>query len=296
MAASNLAPETDMDALSVQETVRSGVQQLQPHRTAHLDAELLLAHVLQQSRVWVLTHTEQSLTRDQYAAFQALVARRWLGEPLAYIRGYVEWFGSRYIVTPDVLIPRPETELMLSAAITLAHDTSAKNVVDVGTGSGALATQLALNLPVADVIGVDVSPAALAIAQRNAAALGVDNQISFFTGDLLAPLSCQPDLIVANLPYLSDSMMRELPRDVRFEPTLALYGGREGTDLYERLFAQVESLAPRAALVLEIAPEQVDRMVALVNRCLACHRIDIYHDYAGCGRYIVARFAGVSEQ
>jgi len=296
MAASNMVPGTAVGAWSVEETVRSAVQQLQPHRTAHLDAELLLAHVLQKSRVWVLTHTEQSLTQDQHTVFQSLVTRRRSGEPLAYIRGYVEWFGSRYVVTPDVLVPRPETELMLSAAIALAQDTAAKTVVDVGTGTGALATQLALNLPGAHVIGVDVSPAALAIAHRNAAALGIDNRISFLTGDLLAPLACQPDVIVANLPYLSDSMMRDLPRDVRFEPALALYGGREGTDLYERLLAQAACVAPRALLLLEIAPEQVDRMVALLHRHLPCHRIDIHHDYARSARYIVARFVRASGQ
>ena len=286
-----MPPGTLVDVCSVEEAVHNAAQQLQPHRTARLDAELLLAHVLKKPRVWVLTHCEQTLTQDQRHVFESLVTRRRSGEPLAYIRGHVEWFGCTYVVTPDVLIPRPETELMLSAAIAIAQDTGAKIVVDVGTGSGALATQLALNLPAAHVIGVDVSPAALAVAHHNAAVLGTGNRITFLLGDLLAPVACQPDVIVANLPYLSDSMMRDSPRDVRFEPPLALYGGREGTDLYERLLAQTACVAPHATLLLEIAPEQVDRIVALLHRHLPQHRIDIHQDYAQSDRYIVAQLA-----
>ncbi len=257
-------------------------RQLHASHTASLDAQLLLGHVLDKPRSWILAHPDAGLDTDTYGSFAALVARRVEGVPVAYLRGWVEWFGLRLEVTPDVLVPRPETELLVEHAAEIAESRGARVLVDIGTGSGAIAIALARLLPAARVIATDVSSAALKVASRNVRRLSPD-RVALYETSLLQALPEKPDLIVANLPYLSDRMMRELDRDVRHEPPPALYGGPTGLELYERLIAQAERQETRPSAVFEIDPRQAERARQLWgNRGLR-----LLDDYSGRPRIAI---------
>ena len=159
--------------------------------------------------------------------------------PVAYLRGFVDWWDLRLRVTPAVMVPRPETELLAEAAIALAAEVGARRIADIGTGSGALAIALARACPKAIVVATDASSAALDVARLNVADHGLLDRIALVQGDLLEPLTEMPDLLVANLPYLSEEMMGCLGPDVRHEPERALRGGNDGLDIYRRLFDQI---------------------------------------------------------
>jgi release factor glutamine methyltransferase len=223
--------------------------------------------------------------QGQLERFRALVDRRRAGEPIAYLRGFVEWYGMELEVTRDVLIPRPETELLLEHALVLARETGARRLVDLGTGSGAVAVALAKTRPDADVVALDVNAEALAVARRNAVRHGVGHRISFLLSHLISSLTTPPDLIVANLPYLSDEMMGELGPEVRSEPRLALHGGRTGLELYGTLLEQLDDRGWSPSLALEIDPRQAD----LVRALWADRDPRIELDYAGRERIVLLR-------
>lgn len=225
-----------------------------------LEAEELLAHVLSQPRhAWYLD-PEVPLTADEAARMRSLVARRAEGMPLQYLFGSETFCGLELDVTPDVLIPRPETEGVVEAARRLLVERRAAGVspavVDVGTGSGCIALALARAVPDAVVYATDCSHAALTVAARNAARLGLEDRVVFLSGDLLHPLQCaevRVDLIVSNPPYVADEEWSRLQREVRREPPLALRGGADGLDLYRRLAAEAGTvLTPGGAMVLEL--------------------------------------------
>ncbi|HEY8687242.1 MAG TPA: peptide chain release factor N(5)-glutamine methyltransferase [Chloroflexota bacterium] len=261
---------------------------LTPSTTASLDAALLLGHVLSRDRSWVLAHGDEPLSAEAEARYRELVDRRATGVPVAYLRGYCDWFGLHLRVTPDVLVPRPETELLVERAVRVALERRARFVVDVGTGSGAIAIQLARSLPSALVTGIDTSRAALELARYNAAALGVAERVNWLGGNLLEPLGEEPNLLVANLPYLSDSAMLELDRDVRHEPAPALYGGPDGLDLYRELFQQRRDRGWTAPVLLEIDPRQATKLTAILDASFGESRVSVHRDYAGHDRIIVA--------
>jgi release factor glutamine methyltransferase len=260
---------------------------LTPSTTASLDAALLLGHVLSRDRSWVLAHGDEPLSAEAEARYRELVDRRATGVPVAYLRGYCDWFGLHLRVTPDVLVPRPETELLVERAVRVAHERGARFVVDVGTGSGAIAIQLARSLPSALVTGIDTSRAALELARYNAAALGVAERLNWLGGNLLESLGEEPDLLVANLPYLSESAMLELDRDVRHEPAPALYGGSDGLDLYRELFQQRRDRGWTAPVLLEIDPRQATKLTAILDASFGESRVSVHRDYAGHDRIIV---------
>jgi release factor glutamine methyltransferase len=216
-----------------------------------------------------------------------MIARRATGVPVAYLRGYCEWFGLKLSMTPDVLVPRPETELLVEAAIHLARNSKAHCLVDVGTGSGAIAIQLARSLPNATIVGIDTSSRALDVARHNGASLGVSDRIVWLEGNLLEPLVTAPDMIVANLPYLSDGSMRELDRDVRHEPLSALYGGPDGLDLYRELFQQRRDRGWHGPVVMEIDPRQATNLTTLVQETFSEANVRVHQDYAGRDRIVV---------
>jgi release factor glutamine methyltransferase len=205
---------------------------------------------------------------------------------VAYLRDYVEWLGMMLRISPDVLVPRPETELLAEEAIRIARERRLTACADIGTGSGCIAIALARALPEARVQATDISPAALEVARMNAAALGVSERISLGPGPLLAPLTREPQLITANLPYLSDEMMRHLPQDVRHEPVLALHGGRDGLELYAGLVDEMHERRWRPALLLEIDPRQAGTALRLL-RDRGLRDVRILGDYAGLDRIIV---------
>lgn len=256
------------------------------------EAQSLLAATLGVDRVHLLTYPEQLLTPMQTNAFETLVARRASGEPLPYILGRRAFFDRDFFVNPAVLIPRPETELLLETALAFAAEREPGIGVDVGTGSGALAVTFAAHQPGWQVCAVDVSPAALAVAQLNAHRYSVAEQVTFVEGDLLAPLIAQAvrvDLVMANLPYIPSQIAAAL--DVsRHEPALALDGGADGLALIRRLLDQAPALVnPGGLLLLEMQFDQGAAITALAQAALPGAQIDIIRDYTGHERIVRIR-------
>jgi release factor glutamine methyltransferase len=260
---------------------------------ANFEAELLLRHALGLgvNRAALLTRLAEQVALEQgeLDAFEALLLRRLNHEPSAYILGTREFYRLDIEVTPAVLIPRPETETVVDEAIRLARIRHAGSVVDVGTGSGAIALALARALPDAAVIATDVSPEALVVARQNAARHGVEKRIAFLQGDLLAPLTQPVDLLVANLPYVTSSDLTALQPEVRdYEPSLALDGGADGLDLVRRLLADATShLRPHAVLVLEIGAAQGPQAAREAAAAMPAARITVLRDLGGYDRVLV---------
>lgn len=263
--------------------------------SALLDAEVLLAHVLGRGRDFLYREPDYFLSPEQYSLYLELVEKRGMGEPVAYLTGTKEFMGLPFMVDKRVLIPRPETELLVEMAMALLGDKkAAKTVVDVGTGSGAIALSMAHYLPKLIVYATDISPGALEVAQKNAASLGVKERVNLLPGNLLDPLEGlnlkdKVILITANLPYIATSDMVTLPRDVKYEPSLALDGGQDGLDYYKQLVPRaVEYLVPGGYLLLEIGPGQGELIKGFAP---AIFEVSIYNDLAGKERLVVLKRA-----
>lgn len=276
--------ETD----TLEQLTREGRVALCQSPSPGLDAQLLLAHVLGRSRAYVLAHGPDVAPPHAVEGFRRLIAHRQEGEPVAYLTGRRQWFGLDLEVGRDVLIPRPDTEILAEEAIRLARRREVRLLADVGTGSGALAIALALALPLAKVLAADREAAALDVARRNAQLHGVWARITFLQGDLLQPVQTRPDLLVANLPYLSDAMMAQLDREVRHEPVSALHGGPTGLELYQRLFDQLAARDWMLPVLFEIDPRQADAARALVQRHWPQAHLRVLPDLAGLDRVVVA--------
>jgi release factor glutamine methyltransferase len=248
-----------------------------PTRTAALDAQLLLAHAVQRDRAWIIAHHDAAVCDAGLHYFARLIERRRAGEPVAYLLGRAHWYDLELEVTPDVLIPRPETELLLERACDVARRCPTRRVADIGTGSGALAIGLARCLPAAQIDAIDISAEALGVAARNVARYGLSSRVALRQGNLIEPLDAAPDLIVANLPYLSDAMMKEISPDVRCEPTTALHAGASGLELYGELWRMLQLRGWSPPLVLEIDPRQERALVDLFQDS----HVAIEADYAG---------------
>jgi release factor glutamine methyltransferase len=260
---------------------------------AALEAELLLRQALGLTRERLLTRLRDDVPPEGAAAYESLLARRIGHEPSAYITGRREFYGRDFEVTPDVLIPRPETELLVETAVELAKPRSRIRrgaiLADVGTGSAVLAVSLALCLPRAEVYAIDVSREALAVASRNVGRHGVEQRVHLLRGDLLTPLPEYVDVIVANLPYVKSSDWTVLPPEVRdHEPRLALDGGPDGLDVVRRLLAQAPHyLRPRGALCLEIGADQGQAAARLAADSFPTAAIEVRKDLAGTERVLV---------
>jgi release factor glutamine methyltransferase len=229
---------------------------------ARLDALVLLEDCLKKDRAYLLAHPETVLDSAQQQALAAQLKRRCAHEPLAYIRGYSEFYGRQFIVTNKVLEPRPESETMID--LLKQHAAQASHIADIGTGSGALAITAKLELPSAQVAAVDIDEQCLKVAARNASNLGVS--IELLSGDLLQPFlqkSCNfmPDVLLCNLPYVPDDF--HINRAASHEPDLALFGGPDGLDLYRRLFAQVDRLQTKPVIMTESLPNQHAELQAI---------------------------------
>ena len=234
--------------------------------TARRDAELLLMRVLGCDRTFLLTHPEAPLTPEQIAVYESWIARRARHEPVQYIVGEQEFFGLTFRVTSDVLIPRPETEHLVEAALERADRDASLRIADIGTGSGAIPVALAHALPNAQITALDISAAALAVARGNAELHHVSGRIRFVESDLLAAVAGERfDMIVSNPPYVEES--EELEAQVRdYEPASALFAGREGLDVYQRLIPQAQAaLKPGGWLLLEIGHGQQDSLAQLLT-------------------------------
>ena len=217
------------------------------------DAERLLEHVLGCHQTALLTYPERTLSDDEAEQFDRLVERRLVSEPMQYLTGEQEFFGLRFEVSPAVLIPRPETEHLVEAVLERFAREQAVRIVDVGTGSGAIAVALAHALPHSRVTAVDLFPAALEVARRNAERHGVIHRLALLTSDLLAGVDgADFDAVVANPPYIAAGEVLE-PQVANYEPHSALYAGRTGLEIYERLIPQAARvLKPGGWLMLEI--------------------------------------------
>lgn len=266
-------------------------ERLGPSPTANVDARLLLQHVLQRSRASLIAHGDEPLTPDQQARFKALVGRAAQREPVPYLVGSAPFFGLDFAVTPAVLIPRPETELLVEAAVQWAQRRPGLVAVDVGTGSGCIAVTLARELPGARILATDISAEALEVARQNALRHGVESRIEFFQGSLLAPVTEAPDLVVSNLPYIGDAEWTELDGGVKwYEPELALRGGPTGLELIERLLQEAKAcLRSGAALFLELGWRQGPAAQKVAQETFPQAEIELLPDYAGHDRVLAIK-------
>lgn len=259
-----------------------------------------MSQVLDISRTALLAHPETTLTPDQLSDYQALIRRRASGYPLPYLTGRVEFYGLEFKVTPEVLIPRPETETLVDLALARRPAT----VVDVGTGSGCIAVSLAVHLLEAVIYAIEISPAALAVARRNVERHGVAGRVRLMVGDVLSPRPGPVDLIVSNPPYIPTGKCASLPASVRnHEPRLALDGGMDGLAFVRRLLAQASAVLrnPEPAcpergrrtagcsgggLLIEIGAGQGEAASHLARTCFPRATVRVHPDLAGRDRVL----------
>ncbi len=316
--------------MTLNDALRSAIELLEAQRIedARLDAELLLAEARGLSRAALLAHLDDPLDESTRERADAFVTRRVRHEPVAYILGRKAFYGLDLLVDRRVLIPRPETELLVEEALgevrrraagearrctvdggrhvgRWTEDSGRLTLVDVGTGSGAVAVALAVQLTptptlpryageVILLIATDISAGALEVARANAERHGVLERIRFVRSDLLAGVDVRADLIVANLPYVALADWANLAPDIaEYEPRLALDGGADGLDAFRRFFAQAPShLAPDGVMMLEIGAGQAQRVSELARAAFAAARIEVKRDLAGLERVVVVRSAG----
>ena len=254
--------------------------------TPALDASVLLAHITNRSRTWVAAHPDLTLTSEQQEQLNDSLLRLERGESFPYIIGHWEFFGLHLDITPDVLIPRPETELLVEKAITwLKKNPNRRNIADVGTGSGAIAISLAVNIPDANILATDISSKALQIAIQNAKKHGVLGTINFMECDLL-PERSSIDLLCANLPYIPTDTLHKLSVFGR-EPTLALDGGSDGFKLIRRLMKKAPiHLRHNSLMLFEIEETLGKEAIALAHDNYPNATIGIHQDLAGRDRIL----------
>lgn len=255
--------------------------------TAALDAQVLLAHLLGKPKAWVIAHPEMSLTPTQSSDLEKALARLEQGEPLPYVLGHWEFYGLDFWVSPAVLIPRPETELLVERAIAwLRQQPQRRLAVDVGTGTGCIAVSLAAHLPGLHLLACDISPEALGVAQKNIHRHGLQDRVICVQTDLLPPASQPFDLICANLPYIPRPTLPSL-RVARWEPNLALDGGPDGLALVRRLLHRAPAaLASGGLALLEIEATQGAAALELARLAFAQASVTLIHDLSGRDRLI----------
>ena len=258
-----------------------------------LDAEVLLAAVLEQSRMYLYVHYDQPLNPEELATFRELVKRRAQREPVAYLLERREFFGHTFKVTKSVLVPQPDTEVLVEHALAQLKEQGENvplRIADIGTGSGAIILSLLAALPAANGVAVDISPEALAVAQENAANLGVAERMQFRQGDLCAPLAGEElfDAIVSNPPYIPHDAIPTLAPEVRHEPLLALDGGKDGLDFYRRLVNEAAPcLKSGGFLAVEIGAGEGNAVIALAKENPAWGEARSMKDLAGLDRVII---------
>lgn len=272
----------------VRSALRQATVYLADSASPRLDAEVLLAHVLGLQRSDLYRCPERVLTAAEAASFCACVERRKNKEPIAYITGWKEFWSLPFKVNGSVLIPRPETEILVEETARVCREEKLDRILEIGTGSGAVSTALASILPDIAITATDISEPALAVARANAALNKVDRRIEFVQGDLFDPVNERYDAIVSNPPYVSEAEYERLEIGVRgFEPARALLAGPDGTEYHERLIEGAEEhLNPNGWLIMEIGADQQARVESLFRR-KHFGKIGFVRDYAGF--YRVAR-------
>ena len=258
---------------------------------ARLEAEVLVMSVMRMPRQSLFGEQETEVTGQQQGALDELLERRYQREPLAYILGQREFYGITVVLTPAVLIPRPETEGLVEHALFMAMmgmESRDLIIADVGTGSGAIAINLAIHLPGGKIFAVDVEDAVLDVAAYNIRAHGVGDRVTLAIGDLLDAVPEPVDLVVANLPYIPTDRIPTLQPEVQQEPVLALDGGSDGLDLIRRLLVQAEDkLKDHGIMLLEMDPEQIPVVAKLALEYFPKGTTSVEKDLAGMDRILV---------
>jgi release factor glutamine methyltransferase len=256
---------------------------------AALEGEILLKYVLGISRAQLFTDLESDISLSQTRTLMKLAIRRIKGEPCAYIIGIREFYGLDFLVNRHVLIPRPETELLIEQAIKLCHSYNYTKIADIGTGCGAIAVSLAVNLPSVKVYATDISSQALRVAKKNCTKHKVADRVSLLRGDLLECLSEPVEMIVANLPYVREGDITG-KGPLSFEPQLALNGGERGLDKIEKLCHQAgEKLDSKGSLLLEIGQGQAEEVKTIMHHNFPSGLIEVEKDLAGIKRLVSLR-------
>jgi release factor glutamine methyltransferase len=273
--------------------ILAGERRLQGSPTAGQDAELLLRLLTSRDRAWIIAHPDEELTAEQAEEFECWLDRRGRREPIQYITGECEFYGLPFKVMPDVLIPRPETEHLVEKVLELAQRFENPRIIDIGTGSGAIAVTLAHIASASRITATDVSDAALTVARENAKLNGVEPRIRFSQGDLFAPVAGERfDLVVANPPYVPSVERETMSVEVRdYEPALALFAGIDGLDIYRRLISAAPNvLVPGGFIALEIGYGQAPAVEGLLAAA-GFRQIESIPDLQGIPRVAWARLA-----
>jgi release factor glutamine methyltransferase len=283
--------------MTLRDALREGISRLEQARTpsASLAAELLLMHVASCDRAYLYAHPEQPLEPESHAEYFSLIDRRATGTPTQYLTGKQEFWGLEFEVTPDVLIPRPETEHVVEVALARVGE-SRRNaplaIADIGTGSGCIAIALTAELPKASIVATDISAPALEVAKRNAARHNAASRIQFAQSDLFASIDspAEFDLVVSNPPYVARRDAHSLPIEIReHEPHSALFAGQDGLDVYRALIVQSESRMKRGGhLVLELGFGQFEAVSELLDSARGWSRVSATMDLAGIPRVLAA--------
>jgi release factor glutamine methyltransferase len=254
------------------------------------DARLLLADTLDTSPSWILAHDDEVLPTEAATLFTHRLRRCAGGEPLPYVLGWWEFYGRRFFVNPSVLIPRPETELLVERALQdLRRRDGPVRVIDIGTGSGCVAVSLAAEMPLSTVVASDVSRQALAVALSNGDFHGVTARLRLVQASLFGGLAGVWDIVCANLPYIPTDRLRRLAV-AHHEPKLALDGGRHGTELAARLIRSLRPrLAPGGLALVEMDEEQADALTGFAREALSDAAIEVEEDLAGRPRLLLIR-------
>ena len=299
----------------IKQALKLATAKLSAHgiKLPHLEAEILLSAILKKPREFLLAHGEKKLTASQVSNFKLKISRRLKGEPVAYLIGYKEFYGLEFFVNQNVLIPRPETELIVDEALKLiTHNSQLITIIDVGTGSGCivitLAKQLLARHKTQDTrykfFGIDTSKKALIVAKKNAKLNSVEKNIKFLQGDLLSPiihnsLFIIPDsdlIILANLPYGWMAWKNNCSMEtigLKFEPEIALFTGKNGLELYEKLFKQIEKLRVTSCELRDITvlgefdPRQTSKIRRLIKKYFPQAKLKIKKDLAGLNRLAI---------
>lgn len=278
---------------TIRETIRETHQTLEAAdiTDARLEAEVMVMTVMRMTRQYIFAEQETQVPASEAQQLAQIVAQRLERTPLAYILGYREFYGINVVVTPDVLIPRPETEGIVEHTLFMAlmgMETRELTIADVGTGSGAIAVNLAIHLPAARIYAVDISEPALDVAAYNIRGHSVHDRVRLGHGDLLEPLPEPVDLIVANLPYIPTARIATLQPEVQQEPSLALDGGPDGLDLVRRLLEQApRKLNSPGIILLELDPEQFPAAEAMALQHFPDAEITVEQDLARQDRIMV---------
>jgi release factor glutamine methyltransferase len=254
---------------------------------ARLESEILVRYVFNLSRTRLYLDLDQTITPGQREAFFKLVKRRLDGEPSAYITGVKEFYGNEFNVDRRVLIPRPESELLVEKALEIASKFKNPVFADIGTGCGALAISIALKLPEAKIYATDISSQALEVAHNNCLKYSVENRVTLFIGNLLKPLPEAVDIVIANLPYVKKEDMLI----GNHEPAIALDGGKNGTSQIEKLLSMVaDKLRPVGNLLIEIGLGQAKYITELTKKLYPDTTVEVFEDIAGIERVIRVTF------